>query len=131
MNEATRSKDLNWTQNDVRTVTDLCKQFGWLTDINEQDNEAQIGPFYATKHETDWLPCNGRPGVKFVLYETITSHSYPAGPDYDESVEFDTISGSVLAMMQLLWLREREYEIQNIMEDYYWSRAGAEEEEQV
>jgi len=110
-----------WDEDEIQIVTDLCKQFGWETDIGADG--CNIGHFSVEK----WMVEEERMGIggnytvtvpEYILYEEVVEHNYPHEPDWSDSVEFAVIQRSIYDVMGRLWMREKEYEIDNILEGY-------------
>jgi hypothetical protein len=116
-----------FTMSEVEIVTELCTKFGWETDIKVGEGDANIGHFYVEK----WNVQEEHSGIgkpynvtvpEYVLHEEVVEYNYPHEPDFSDSVKFDTIQRSIYDVMGRLWMREKEYEIANMIEGYAMHR---------
>jgi hypothetical protein len=130
--KVTSQEQTTWTQDEVEIVKELCQKFNWDTDISLESGEANIGDFYVEK----WIFTEERMSLsgprevqipEYILYEEVVEYNYPHEPDFSDSVEFDTVRNNVYAVMARLWMRDKEYEIDNIIEGYSMHREFSKE----
>jgi len=130
----TKREEGLWTSDEVEIIKELCVKFGWDTDIDLGTGDANVGHFYVEKYTVvETYPTIGgnreRLAPEYVLYEEVVEYNYPHEPDFSDSVEFDTVNRSVYDVMGRLWMREKEYEIENIIEGYSMHREFTKSEE--
>jgi hypothetical protein len=130
----TKREEGLWTSDEVEIIKELCVKFGWDTDISQETGEANIGHFYVEKYFVvqAYQTIGGdreKLVPEYVLYEEVVEYNYPTEPDFSDSVEFDTVNRNVYDVMGRLWMREKEYEIGNIIEGYSMHREFTKSEE--